>query len=539
MKTVKVLVNNITASLDTGEGDVFMAAESKIKNSRLKLKPIKYSIHKKSVDARKKSSVKLVYSVCVECECGDGFDVSCLKNHSLCALSDSTINVVYGSSAIDGRIVVVGMGPAGMFCALLLAECGYKPLVIERGDDVDTRIKKKESFYKDRVLDTESNIQFGAGGAGTFSDGKLVTRVNDPLCSYVLSKLHELGAPDDILVKAKPHVGTDNLRTVVKNIDSRIRELGGEIMYRTRLDDIDFDSFGNVRSIIVNNSTAIPCGALVLCLGHSARDTYSMLLEKDIAVTPKPFSVGVRIEHLREDIDRALYGDFAGHAALGAAEYNLSHNTKERGVYTFCMCPGGEVVAAASEENSVVVNGMSNYKRDGVNSNCAVAVSVFESDYGATPEGAIEFQRKLEQTAFMAGGGGYAVPITTVGDFFERKKSSVPTKVKPTYMNSENCTLSDFSAFMPSFLYDSLRGGLAAFDKKIEGFAAPHAILSAFETRTSAPLRILRSESRSAIGHENLYPCGEGAGYAGGITSAAIDGLRCALEIIGRYAPEA
>ncbi len=536
MTTIKILVNNIIASLDAGEDDIFLAAKKKITKASLKLAPLSFTVYKKSIDARKKSDIKLVYSVVAECECAQSFELTDLTEHSFSRLDEDPLEISYGSESLDKRPIVVGMGPAGMFCALLLAEHGYKPLVIERGDDIDTRIAKKELFYSSHTLDTESNIQFGAGGAGTFSDGKLVTRVNDSLCSYVLRRMNELGAPKEILIKAKPHVGTDNLRALVKNIDMRIRELGGDILYRTRLDDISFDSFGNVCSILVNKNTQISCSCLILCVGHSARDTYEMLMKKDMSITPKPFSVGVRIEHLKEDIDRALYGKFASHKALGAAEYNLSYNTKARGVYTFCMCPGGEVVAAASEENTVVVNGMSNYARNGKNSNCAIAVSVFESDYGSKTQNAIDFQRELESLAYNVGGGRYAAPITRLDAFFDKKTSAAPTKVKPTYMNGDNCKLSNFSSFMPTFMYESLCDGIAAFDKKIHGFASPNAILSAFETRTSAPIRILRCENRTALGHGNLYPCGEGAGYAGGITSAAIDGLKCAIEIMGRYA---
>ena len=537
MNRIKVLVKDINASLNVGEDDIFITAKKKIQKSGLNIKPLSCEVYKKSVDARKKNDIKLVYSICVECECTNGFDTELLKSYSFSLIKDDQVDLRFGDAELAGRPLVVGMGPAGIFCALFLAEHGYRPIVIERGDDVDKRLAKKEEFYRTHVLDTESNIQFGAGGAGTFSDGKLVTRVNDPLCNYVLKMMHELGAPREVLFKAKPHVGTDKLLSVVKEADKRIRDLGGDIYYRTRLDDIHFDSCGRVVSVTVNNSESISCGCLVLCLGHSARDTYYMLCEKDLCMIPKPFSVGVRIEHLREDIDRALYGDFAFHSALGPAEYNLSHNTKNRGVYTFCMCPGGEVVAAASEENTVVVNGMSNYARDGVNSNCAVAVSVFESDYGSNIRSAIEFQRNLEKTAYTQGGGGYSVPVTTVGDFFAKNKSGAPTRVKPSYMKGENYRLTDFSSFMPSFIYESLCDGIANFDKKIRGFGAPYSILSAFETRTSAPLRILRDESRAALGHDNLYPCGEGAGYAGGITSAALDGIKTAITIIGKYRP--
>jgi len=537
MNTISVLVKDISSSLNVGEDDIFIAAKKKIEKSGLNIRPLSCSVYKRSVDARKKNDIRLVYSVLVECERGTGFDAEMLEKHSLSLIEKNDISIKTGDKDMCERPLIVGMGPAGIFCALLLAEHGYKPIVIERGDDVDTRLRKKEEFYNTHILDTESNIQFGAGGAGTFSDGKLVTRINDPLCNYVLRVMHEFGAPDEILYKAKPHVGTDRLLSLVKEADKRIRELGGEIYYRTRLDDIRFDSCGRVVSATVNNTESIPCGCIVLCLGHSARDTYLMRRNKDICMMPKPFSVGVRIEHLREDIDRALYGDFAFHPALGPAEYNLSHNTKKRGVYTFCMCPGGEVVAATSEENTVVVNGMSNFARDGVNSNCAVAVSVFESDHGGTIESAIEFQRKLEQLAYSEGGGNYSVPVTTVGDFFEKNKSSAPARVKPTYMNGDNYRLCNFFSFMPRFIYDSLCDGLSSFDKKINGFASSDAVLSAFETRTSAPLRIVRDDKRAALGHDNLYPRGEGAGYAGGITSAALDGIKTAISIIEKYRP--
>ncbi len=536
MSNIKILIKDICASPYIGEDDIFVLADKKLKQCCGSLKPALYKIYKRSVDARKKNDIKLVYTVLAEC--ADAFvPEDRLKKYGMSVLDEKDIDITVGTEQMNGRPVVVGFGPAGMFCAMLLAENGYRPIVIERGDDVDTRVQAKSRFYKTHQLDTESNIQFGAGGAGTFSDGKLVTRINDPMCSYVLRRMHELGAPSEILTRAKPHVGTDNLVDVVKNADRRIRELGGEIIYRCRLDGIDFDSRGNVRQITVNSNKRISCGALCLCIGHSARDTYAMLMKNGINIIPKPFSVGVRIEHLRSDIDRAMYGDERLAHILGPAEYNLSHDTKTRGVYTFCMCPGGEVVAAASEENGVVVNGMSNYKRDGINSNCAVAVSVFGSDYGATVEGAISFQRTLERAAFSAGGGEYCAPVTTLGDFFDKRSGTAPSRIKPTYMNGENYRLCDFSSFCPDFIYNSLRGGIAAFDKKINGFASPDAVLSAFETRTSAPVRIIRTEARNAEGHDNLYPCGEGAGYAGGITSAAVDGIKTAVEIISRYSP--
>ena len=537
MSSVSLLVKDICVAPRASEEEVFACAKAKLNKLRIPISTVSLRVYKRSVDARKKDSIKLVYTVCAKCKMSGQIDDSVLGGFGISVLREAPLDIKLGTQRMNSRPVVVGFGPAGMFCALLLAEHGYRPIVIERGDDVDTRLEAKRKFYATHILDPESNVQFGAGGAGTFSDGKLVTRINDPACSYVLRTMYDLGAPEEILVRAKPHVGTDKLLAVVRNADKRIRELGGDIYYRSRLDDIEFDSFGNISSVTVNGTQRIECGVLCLCVGHSARDTYAMLMRRGVDLTPKPFSVGVRIEHLRADIDRAMYGDESLSGILGPAEYNLSHNTKQRGVYTFCMCPGGEVVAATSEEGGVVVNGMSNYRRDGVNSNCAVAVSVFESDYGGGVEGAIAFQRFLERTAYNAGGGAYAAPVTTLGDFFERRGGSMPSRVQPSYMEGTNYRMCNFSDFCPEFIYSSLRDGIAAFDRKIRGFASPSSVLSAFETRTSAPVRIPRTESRFVAGHENFYPCGEGAGYAGGITSAAVDGMRTAMEIIGRYSP--
>jgi uncharacterized FAD-dependent dehydrogenase len=426
-----------------------------------------------------------------------------------------------------------------MFCALILAENGYRPIIIDRGDCVADRVASVSGFYKDHVLDTESNIQFGAGGAGTFSDGKLLTRINDAKCSYVLETLRRFGAPEDVTVKAKPHVGTDILRVVVENILSRIEELGGEVIYRCRLDSIREMSDGNVEA--VTSKGTFVCSCAVLALGHSARDTYTMLLENGFDIIAKPISVGVRIEHRREWIERALYGKLAGNERLGAAEYALSDTKGERGVYTFCMCPGGEVVAAASECGGVVVNGMSSYARSGENSNSALAVSVKVSDIeavnGSEVLGAIEFQRKIERAAFRAGGGDYRAPVQTVGDFMSDISCNAPTDVKPTYMGGGHFSLAKIDDVLPEFVTKTLRYGLSSFDRKIKGFANPAALLSGAETRTSSPVRILRGENMVALGRRAIYPCGEGAGYAGGITSAAVDGVKVALAIAAEYQP--
>ena len=533
MSKKKYIIDGFNASVEDSESEILENVKRKISMSGIKRDAYDICLYKKSVDARKKDNIKLVCSFAVTPKGNKPlrFSTSCgLKVREL----DSE-DFSLGEIQPRGKYppLVVGMGPCGLFCALLLAECGYEPIIIDRGDDVKSRVSAIEGFYRSGILDGESNIQFGAGGAGTFSDGKLVTRINDPLVNYVLMRLHEFGAPDEILTKAKPHIGTDLLRGVVDNILKRISDLGGKVIYRCRFDSLVED--GECMTAITSLGE-IKCSSLVLALGHSARDTYKKLLDMGFSVVPKPFSVGVRIEHRREDIEYALHGSLAGHKSLGAAEYALSDTTTDRGVYTFCMCPGGEVMAAASEEGGVVVNGMSHYARDGRNSNAAVAVSVKLEDVepydGSAVLGAIEFQRKIERAAFSCGGKNYGAPIQTVGDFLEGKEGSEPTLITPTYMNGERVKLSNMDRVLPSFVTARLREGLLSFDKKIKGYARPEAILTGAETRTSSPLRILRGEDMVAIGKKNIYPCGEGAGYAGGITSAAVDGIKVARAIL-------
>jgi len=449
-------------------------------------------------------------------------------------LQEDVMSIEFGATEMAGRPVVVGFGPCGMFCALLLAKNGYRPIVIERGSSVAKRTEDVDRFFKTGILNPESNIQFGAGGAGTFSDGKLVTRINDPKCGYVLSEMYKFGAPEEILYKAKPHVGTDYLKRVVENAEKEIVRLGGEVLFDTKMEDISVLN-GRVVSIKTNRGD-IPCGLLIPALGHSARDSFAMLASHSVHMVPKSFSVGVRVEHLQEDIDLALYGKSAGHPNLPKGEYNLSCHNGDRGVYTFCMCPGGQVVAATSEIGGVVTNGMSNFLRDGKNANSAVAVSVNPSDYGDRVDLAIDFQRRLEASAYLAGGRSYAAPCQTMGDFLGKTKNSSPSKIQPTYRDG-NVTMTDLDKILPSFVTDSLRFGFMNFDRKLKGFAANEAILTGVETRTSSPIRIPRNEDFLAPDFENMYPCGEGAGYAGGITSAAVDGIKCALAIMKKYKP--
>ena len=526
-----LLLSGIRAPFDAPEGEIIKIAKAKMKRACLSVTGLHFRLYKKSFDARRKNAILQVCSVLVEYDQPIAVSEAALQKAEARPFAEELPVVTQGTQPLVARPLVVGMGPAGLFAALMLAEQGYRPILIDRGDSIEARAAATERFRTEGVLDTESNIQFGAGGAGTFSDGKLVTRVNDPLCNYVLRRLCEFGAPEEVLIKAKPHVGTDILRRVVDGMLNRIAELGGSVQYRTCLLDYALEN-GTVRA--QTNVGEIEAGVLVLAIGHSARDTFEVLMKHPLCLEPKPFSVGVRIEHLRADIDRALYGDAAGHPALGPAEYALSDTTGERGVYTFCMCPGGEVVTAASEQGGVVVNGMSYHARDGRNSNAAVAVSVNPSDVGGDIRSAIAFQRGLEQAAYAAGGGDFYAPVQTVGDFLENKQGTEPSRIQPTYGGGHVRT-ADLHTVLPPFVTNTLAAGLRSFDRKLGGFAVPDAVLTGVETRTSSPLRILRGEARTAVGEDLIYPAGEGAGYAGGITSAAIDGLRTALAIIARF----
>ena len=482
-------------------------------------------VYKKSIDARDKNEIYIVYTIAFSVP-----DSITISEKIVDLVEHDDFDSLVKTKSSPKRPIVVGFGPSGMFCALLLARCGLCPIVLERGDDVDTRTAKVNRYWNCAELDENSNVQFGEGGAGTFSDGKLLTRISDRLCNIVMKEFVKFGAPEDILYLAKPHIGTDNLRRVVKNIREEIISLGGKVYFNCRMESFKSDNNGVITSVIANDGKEFDCDSLFLCIGHSARDTIKNIMKNSVTVEPKPFSVGVRIEHLQNDIDESLYGKFAGAEILGKGQYTLSRRFDDRAVYSFCMCPGGFVVASASENGQIVTNGMSYYARDGKNANSAIAVSVDPSDYGSTVEGAMGFQEMLEIKAFEIAGGNGTAPIQMLGDFLENKLEIEPVRIQPTY-TGKKCIRKADDVF-PAFICDNLRKGLGQFERDINGFSVSDAVLTFPETRTSSPVRIPRDREYLAVGFKNLYPCGEGAGYAGGITSAAVDGLRAALSYI-------
>ncbi len=532
---MKLRVNNVKIFLDR-ELPLQKALSKKLGVAEEDIQ--NFVVLRRAVDARKKHDLCLNYHLLAE------INISAKQGRRL--LLDSDVNAYVGTSLpepvtgkelLRGRVIVIGSGPAGLLAAVRLAKYGYKPLLLERGKNVVRRVADVQNFWNGGSFDPDSNVQFGEGGAGTFSDGKLTTRVNDPAMEEILKLFVEAGAPESILWEHKPHVGTDRLRAVVTGLSNKIRFLGGEISYDAHVTELLVDN-GTLRGVRLASGETIEAGVVVLACGHSARDTYAMLHAKGIAVAAKPFAVGIRIEHPQELIDRAQYGDFAGHPLLGAADYALVHHTadKKRTAYSFCMCPGGQVVAAASEVGGVVVNGMSMYGRNSGLANSALVVNVGPDDYGSDPLAGVEFQRQLEKVAFSVGGGGYRAPGQNVETFLRQTTPSLQGLIAPSY--KPDVKAASLGSILPSYVTSTLQEGLAAFGRKLIGFDDGGALLTGVETRTSAPVRIeRRPDSLVSVNCDLLYPCGEGAGYAGGIMSAALDGRRVADKIIERFAP--
>ncbi|MBU1087769.1 MAG: FAD-dependent monooxygenase [Candidatus Omnitrophica bacterium] len=521
------LIKNLKLAFDHNELDLKKAIAAAL---NIEIKHInQYELKRKSIDARSKTRICFVYSLAVT--------VNDLIANTI-VVDQKNISryepIVYNLPAKRGKLkqnpLIIGAGPAGLFSALLLAEAGFAPLLIEQGKDVDARRADIKQFFTQGKLDQQSNIQFGEGGAGTFSDGKLYTLINDKRSQKVFDVFLQAGAPAEILYSAKPHIGTDKLSLVVKNLRKKIIALGGQIKFDTKITDFIIEN-NKVTAAISADNQVFKSEIIILALGGSARETFALLHKKGVRLQSKPFSIGARIEHPQSLISKVKYHDFYNESRLGPAEYKLVHHAaNKRSVYSFCMCPGGAVVASSSENGGIVTNGMSEFARDKQNANSAIVVAVKPEDFGSEhPLAGIEFQRKWENLAFKAGGSNFYAPAQLVGDFLHNKPSKQLGSVQPSY--APGILLGDLTQCLPEFVTDTIKHGLLEFDKKIKGFAMPDAVLTGVETRTSSPVRVLRNEQYcSSI--KGLYPIGEGAGYAGGIVSAALDGIKAVEEIL-------
>ncbi len=520
-----LLLRNLTLSL--GESDELLPDRIAAKFSLRRAELLSWVVVRKGIDARKKPRIKFVYTVLFSLADETGFLAKHGHDPDL-ELSEERLRPIFPRLPAGKRIVIVGTGPAGLFAALRLAEYGHAPTVLERGRPLEERVRDVQAFWSRGILDPESNVQFGEGGAGTFSDGKLTTRVRDANIGYVLEKLVEFGAPEEILCLAKPHIGTDRLRGVVNGIRRHLEGRGAVFRFRQKLTGLVAGG-ARLAGVVINDRHEEPCDALVLAPGHSARDTYEMLLQAGVMLERKPFAVGVRVEHPQELINTIQYG-LASHPQLPPADYGLAWNDPHTGrsVYSFCMCPGGVVVAGTSEPGGVVINGMSRYLRNSPYANSALVVTVGAGDFaGDSPLAGVEFQRLYERKAFDAGGGDYRAPAQNLMDFLDGKESLA---VSSTYRPGVRKT--DLSLVLPAFATAALRDGIRCFDRKMRGFMTAEATLIGVETRTSAPVRIVRGENLQSVSLAGLYPTGEGAGYAGGIMSAALDGIRVADAIV-------
>jgi len=527
-------IREIRLGLDEEEDELLPKAAQRIQIRKEQI--VKYKIVRQSIDARDKGDIHFKYGVALYL--ADAREEICISQRTGAEYlkEEYPAEIPAGQTPLYKRPVIAGAGPAGLFCAYLLSVYGFSPLLIERGKGTDERISDFEALNEKGVLDPESNVCFGEGGAGAFSDGKLTTRIKDARAGTVLKLLIKAGAPEDILYAAKPHMGTENIRQAVKALRGMIEENGGDVRFNTCLSDLTIaeGALATVTFRSAGHMEEEAADILVLATGHSSRDTYALLKEKGVALHKKPFAVGLRIEHPRELIDASQYGRFFAHPRLGAAEYRMTSRSGNRGVYTFCMCPGGLVINASSEEGHTAVNGMSYYKRDLENSNSAIVVTVGTDDIPGDELAGVEFQRRWEK-ACHAAAGGYGAPCQRTEDFLKGRKTKSFGIVQPTIKPC--AAAADINECLPGFVLQGLKSGIEDFSRKLKGFNMPDAVLTGAETRTSAPVTIPRGDSLEAVGVKGLYPAGEGGGHAGGIVSAAVDGLKVAEAIIGKYKP--